>query len=109
MFLLSINSDGTSHRLEALRHSSDEQVIASLSSIWGVGPWSAGVYLLMAMRRPDAWASGDRALAVSIKECSELESTPSYPELDSYAERWRPLRSAAARILWHAYLSRRAC
>jgi DNA-3-methyladenine glycosylase II len=81
-----------------------EQLIA----VRGIGPWTAGVYLLMAMRRPDAWASGDRALAVSLAECDALPGVPSYAELDERAEFWRPYRGAAARVLWHAYLSRRA-
>lgn len=93
--------------LAALRHLSDDEVIRSLCAIRGVGPWSAGVYLLMAMRRQDAWASGDRALAVSFWESAGCEHVPDYAELDQHAQRWRPYRGAAARLLWHAYLQRR--
>lgn len=91
-----------------LRRCTDEQVMQQLTDIRGIGPWTAGVYLLMAMRRPDAWASGDRALAVSLAECEALEQVPSYAELDRRADDWRPHRATAARLLWHAYLSRRA-
>ena len=91
-----------------LRQCSDEQVMQELTAIRGIGPWTAGVYLLMALRRPDAWASGDRALAVSLAECESSEQIPDYAELDERAEHWRPHRAAAARLLWHAYLSRRA-
>ncbi len=94
--------------LAGLRHNTDTQVMEQLTAVRGIGPWTAGVYLLMAMRRPDAWASGDRALAVSLAECESLPAVPSYAELDERAERWRPFRAAAARVLWHAYLSRRA-
>lgn len=91
-----------------LRRCTDAQVMEALTLIRGIGPWSAGVYLLMALRRPDAWASGDRALVLSLAECADLPQVPDYPELDEWAERWRPNRAAAARVLWHAYLSRRA-
>lgn len=91
-----------------LRQCTNEQVMQQLTAIRGIGPWTAGVYLLMAMRRPDAWASGDRALAISLAESESLDEVPSYAELDDRAERWRPHRSVAARLLWHAYLSRRA-
>lgn len=94
--------------LKRLRRCTDEQVMQQLTAIRGIGPWTAGVYLLMAMRRPDAWASGDRALAVSLAECDVLAEVPSYAELDRRAELWRPHRAAAARVLWHAYLSRRS-
>jgi DNA-3-methyladenine glycosylase II len=93
--------------LARLRRCTDEQVMEQLTAIRGIGPWTAGVYLLMAMRRPDAWASGDRALAVSLAESEGLPAVPTYAELDIRAESWRPHRSAAARLLWHAYLSRR--
>lgn len=94
--------------LTRLRRDTDSQVMEQLIAVRGIGPWTAGVYLLMAMRRPDAWASGDRALAVSLAECESLAAVPAYAELDERAESWRPFRAAAARVLWHAYLSRRA-
>lgn len=103
---LAITSDTLN--LKRLRRDSDRQVMEQLVAVRGIGPWTAGVYLLMAMRRPDAWASGDRALAVSLAECESLPAVPSYAELDERAERWRPYRAAAARVLWHAYLSRRS-
>jgi len=95
-------------KLGALRHLSDVDVIEQLTRIKGIGPWTAGVYLMMALRRPDAWASGDRALAVSYQESAELTETPSYAELDKLAESWKPFRATAARLLWHAYLCKRA-
>ena len=93
--------------LSGLRKLDDEQVITELTSVRGIGPWSAGVYLMMALRRPDAWASGDRALAVSYAERAGLESVPSYAELDAIAARWTPHRATAARLLWHGYLEKR--
>lgn len=100
--------DDGSLDLKRLRRCPDDEVIRQLTAIRGIGPWTAGVYLLMAMRRPDAWASGDRALVVSLAECDQLPDVPGYDELDRRAELWRPYRAAAARLLWHAYLSRRA-
>jgi len=93
--------------LEALRQLDDNAVIARLTRIRGIGPWTAGVYLMMALKRADAWASGDRALAVSYADCAALDSIPSYPELDAIAQSWQPLRAVAARMLWHAYLCKR--
>ena len=93
--------------LPGLRRLDNEQVIATLTSVRGVGPWTAGVYLMMALRRPDAWASGDRALAVSYFENTDLDDVPSYKDLDAIANRWIPYRGTAARLLWHAYLERR--
>jgi len=95
-------------KLKSLRNKSDTEVMDQLIAIRGIGPWTAGVYLLMAMRRPDSWASGDRALVVSYARSAQLTEIPSYKEFDHIAERWRPHRAAAARVLWHAYLSRMA-
>ena len=62
---------------------------------------------MMALRRPDAWASGDRALAVSYAECAGLDTVLSYADLDNVASAWKPHRATAARLLWHAYLIKR--
>lgn len=93
--------------LVGLRKLDNDEVIAALTNVHGIGPWTAGVYLMMALRRPDAWASGDRALAVSYAECALLDEVPSYPELDKIASVWAPHRGTAARLLWHAYLNKR--
>ena len=93
--------------LPALRTLDDHQIIETLTAVRGIGPWTAGVYLMMALRRPDAWASGDRALAVSYAECASLTEVPTYAELDTVASLWSPHRATAARLLWHAYLQKR--
>jgi len=93
--------------LKQLHKLDDDAVIDALIKVRGIGPWTAGVYLMMAMRRADAWASGDRALAVSVQECYLLDDVPSYEALDKMAEAWSPCRGAAARMLWHAYLCKR--
>jgi DNA-3-methyladenine glycosylase II len=74
----------------------------------GIGPWTAGVYLLMALRRPDVWPPGDLGLHKSMAEVRGLKVVPRSEQAAAYARRWSPWRAVAARLLWHAYLSRRA-
>jgi DNA-3-methyladenine glycosylase II len=78
-----------------------------LTALRGIGPWTADVYLLFALRRPDVWPMGDRALVVSMAEHFELADVPAYESAAEMAAAWRPRRSVAARMLWHAYLLRR--
>lgn len=85
----------------------DDRATASLLSLTGVGPWTAANYLLFADRRADAWPRGDRALVVSLGRALRT-GTPSDAEADAMAERWRPWRAVAARMLWHDYLGGRA-
>jgi DNA-3-methyladenine glycosylase II len=87
---------------------SDVEVKTALMQIKGLGAWSADVYLLMAMCRADIWPSGDLALAVAVKELNGLKQRPSFLELEEIAEKWRPHRAVAARMLWQYYLARRA-
>jgi DNA-3-methyladenine glycosylase II len=61
----------------------------------------------MALRRPDVWPSGDLALALSLARIRKLRKTPRPEELITMAERWRPYRSVAARMLWQSYLAQR--
>jgi DNA-3-methyladenine glycosylase II len=93
--------------LVALDAAPDDEVRRELLSIRGVGRWTADVYLLFALRRADAWPSGDLALARAVQELWGLEGVTTWDELDAFAERWRPHRAVAARFLWHDYLSRR--
>ena len=95
--------------LASLQKLPDNEVIDSLTQIRGIGPWSAGVYVMMALQRRDAWASGDRALVVSYAQNAQLEEVPSYAQLDVIAQAWSPYRGTAARLLWHAYLCKRDC
>lgn len=91
--------------LEALTAQSEAEVRAALTAQKGLGPWSADIYLLMALRRPDVWPPGDLALAVAAQRAQNLPRRPTSAELTEYAARWSPWRAVAARILWHAYLS----
>ena len=78
-----------------------------LTALKGVGPWTASIYLLMALKRPDIWPEGDRALLIAMKESMNLTSIPNPTKALLIAESWRPWRSVAARILWHSYLCER--
>lgn len=91
--------------MESLPGLDDESVRVELQKITGIGPWTAEVYLLMVLLRPDVWPRGDIALATAAQQVKGLAARPSQNELHDLAEQWRPWRAVAARILWHHYLS----
>ena len=90
--------------LEGLAALDDEAARTHLTALTGIGPWTADVYLQMALRRPDIWPVGDLALQAAVQGLYGLEARPKAGEMAGYGERWRPHRSAAAMILWHGYL-----
>ena len=94
--------------LEQLASESDDAVRTVLTKIPGIGNWTVDVYLLLALRRPDAFASTDLALLTAVQRIKALEKRPTPDEFATMAEDWRPYRAGAARLLWHAYLSERA-
>lgn len=83
----------------------DKDAKEMLMKIKGVGSWTADVYLLMALRRPDVFPSGDIALVNTIKIVKKLRKQPSEEKILKIAEKWKPFRSVAARMLWQHYLS----
>jgi DNA-3-methyladenine glycosylase II len=85
----------------------DDGVRAELVKLKGIGPWTAEIYLLMVLGRPDAWPVHDLALAVAAQAVKGLPARPSPDELAALAESWRPWRAVAARLLWHYYLAPR--
>jgi DNA-3-methyladenine glycosylase II len=91
--------------LEKLFHKSDEAVRQALMKIKGIGNWTANIYLLMALLRPDIWPSGDLALAKAVQDVYNLSKRPGQEKIAKIAEKWSPWRAVAARILWHYYLS----
>jgi len=93
--------------LENLNELSDSEVKAELIKLKGVGEWTSDIYLLMAMLRPDVMPKGDVALHTAWHKLSG-EARPTSDEFLAIAERWKPYRSVAARLLWHFYLSERA-
>ncbi len=90
--------------LECLQKFTDARVRTELMKIKGIGRWSADIYLLMAMSRPDVMPIGDLALHVAWQKLKGLEKRPKSDEFFELATRWKPYRSVAARLLWHYYL-----
>ncbi|HWA51373.1 MAG TPA: DNA-3-methyladenine glycosylase 2 family protein [Dongiaceae bacterium] len=86
-----------------LRRQPDEAVIAAITAIKGLGTWSAEVFLLFNLKRPDVMPAQDLALMVAAQRLKRLQERPSAKELRLIAEPWRPYRSFAARMLWHYY------
>jgi len=81
----------------------DEEAIARLTLINGIGRWSAEIYLLFAEGRPDIWPAGDLAVQVGLQKLLGLEERPKEKQTRSLAEAWRPHRGAAAIFTWHCY------
>lgn len=91
--------------LDRLGRESDQVVLQKLTSIKGIGPWTARIYLLMALCRPDIWPIGDVALATAFKNLYGCTKRPTQAALDDMAKAWSPHRATAARLLWHYYLN----
>jgi DNA-3-methyladenine glycosylase II len=85
----------------------DTKVRAELIKVKGIGPWTADIYLLMALRRPDIMPSADLALATAAQKVKGLASRPTPDELNTLSKNWKPWRAVAARLLWHDYLNGR--
>lgn len=91
--------------LERLENLPDEAVKAELKQVKGIGEWTCGVYLLMAMQRADVMPKGDLALHAAWQKLKNLDARPTADEFLIVAERWQPRRAVAARLLWHFYLN----
>lgn len=83
----------------------DEEAVALLTKIKGIGRWSAEIYLLFAEGRQDVFPAGDLAVMVEIGRLMGLPERPSEKQLREIAEAWRPYRGAAAVLAWHSYNS----
>jgi DNA-3-methyladenine glycosylase II len=80
---------------------------SALLELRGIGPWSADIYYLMALRRPDVWPTGDLALAVALQDVKRLRRRPDPERQLAMSAAWAPWRSVAARLFWHYYLTTR--
>jgi len=91
--------------LAGLLAATEADARSGLTSIKGIGLWTADAYLLSAIRLPDVFPIGDRALQVGIAEALGLEAIPGPEELEILSASWRPVRAVAARLIWHRYLA----
>ena len=87
--------------LSALREAPDEDAVAAISAVPGIGPWTAQVHLLFGFERPDVFPMGDVALAAGLAHLKGLPERPAQKTLVAMARAWSPWRSLAARLLWH--------
>lgn len=93
--------------LDTIAEMEDDAARTALMRVKGIGRWTADIYLLMALLRPDIWPAGDLALTVAAVETLGLPAAPAQAELAELAAAWQPWRAVAARLLWHAYLKKR--
>lgn len=105
-YALSLADEVTSGRLDLMSlPQDDEEAIAQLVRVKGIGRWSAEIYLLFAEGRPDVWPAGDLAVQIEIGRILGHEERPSEKLVRALAEPWRPHRGAAAIFAWHHYSS----
>ena len=93
--------------IDGLAALDDDNVRTQLMRVKGIGRWTADIYLLMALLRPDVWPTGDLALVKAMQKVKGMPAAPTADEASDVAASWRPWRAVAARILWHYYLSTR--
>lgn len=92
------------HRLQTRE---DHTVRKQLMAVKGIGRWTADIYLLMALRRPDVWPAGDLALRAAVQDLLDLPERPGNDKMQEIGARWKPYRAVAARLFWHHYLNSR--
>lgn len=86
-----------------LAAATDEEVIATLTALRGLGRWSAEIYMLFALRRADVWPADDLAIQEALRRLKRLEMRPARAASEVIVEAWRPWRGVAALFLWHYY------
>lgn len=89
--------------IQALPTLSDEEAIAAITAVKGLGVWSAHMYLMFSLGRADVWPVGDLAVRVGVGRMIGLEERPTEKETQAIGERWRPHRSVVALLAWHYY------
>ena len=104
MFLRSLAEHVQSGELDlrALDTMPDDAVVAALTTVKGIGEWSAHAFLMFQLQRPDVLAVGDLGIRRAVERAYELEDLPSADELRALAEPWRPHRTAACVLIWHS-------
>jgi len=86
-----------------LEKMADQEVVAKLVQIKGIGEWTAQCYLMACMKRLDAWPSADLGLIVAIQKIKKIKERPKSLTIEKIAEPWKPYRSIAALLLWSTY------
>jgi len=84
----------------ALRDMSDEEIVAELTKIKGIGRWTVEMLLIFRLTRPDVFPAGDLGIVKAVQRAYNLRKTPDVKRLHAIAERWRPYRSVASWYLW---------
>ncbi len=104
VFLRSLAEHVLDGRLELDRLGAlpDDELISELTAVKGLGTWTAHMFMIFELRRPDVLATGDLGVRRAAERAYELEDLPSAAELEEIAEPWRPHRSAACLLLWHS-------
>lgn len=102
MFLRSLAEHVLSGELELDRPDqlADDEIVAELTAVKGLGEWTAHMFLLFQLERPDVLAVGDLGVRRAVQRAYGLPDLPSAAELTELADPWRPHRSAACRLLW---------
>lgn len=100
--------DQKSLNFRTLAKMSDQDAKAQLTQIWGIGDWTADIYLMFALGRPDIWPVGDLALRTGWQAITRDKTRIEAEDLLKYAVKWSPYRSAAAVFLWHAVAAQKA-
>jgi DNA-3-methyladenine glycosylase II len=88
---------------DRLADASDDDVIAALTALRGLGRWSAEIYMLFALRRADVWPAEDLALQEALRRLKGLDERPLRKQSEPIVEAWRPWRGVGALFLWHYY------
>lgn len=101
--LLALDIESGAFEPDRLPEFDDEQVMAQIIARKGLGRWSAEIYMLFALGRPDMWPADDLAVQVAVQRIKGLEDRPSRAVMDDIAESWRPWRGVAALLFWHHY------
>ncbi|HYG87663.1 MAG TPA: DNA-3-methyladenine glycosylase 2 family protein [Azospirillum sp.] len=91
--------------LDAVHAMEDEAAIEALVALKGIGRWSAEIYLMMALGRPDLWPVDDLAIMLGVQRLKGWTERPTRAQLIAVAEPWRPYRSLAAKLVWHHYVA----
>jgi DNA-3-methyladenine glycosylase II len=94
-------------KLKTYHTAHEDHVREDLKKIKGIGDWTVDVYLMHALQRTDLFPLGDIALVNSLREIKKLDKTVSKEQMLTIAESWRPYRTIASMMLWHAYIKKR--